>query len=56
MGMILGKMLGETLSQSMIVMDMQWWLLFESPIVCLFFALAAITILWPVISAWRRRG
>ena len=56
MGMILGKMLEETLSQSMIVMDMQWWLLFESPIVCLFFALAAITILWPVISAWRRRG
>ena len=55
MGLILGKMLEETLSQSMITMDHEWWRLFESPIVCLFFALAALSIFWPVLSAWRRQ-
>lgn len=58
MGLILGKMLEETLSQSMITMDHEWWRLFESPIVCGFFAMAALSILWPAVSAWRqqRRG
>jgi putative tricarboxylic transport membrane protein len=58
MGLILGKMLEETLSQSMITMDHEWWRLFESPIVCGFFALAALSITWPAVSAWRkqRRG
>ena len=55
MGLILGKMLEETLSQSMITMDHEWWRLFESPIVCLFFALAALSIFWPVLSAWRKQ-
>lgn len=55
MGLILGKMLEETLSQSMITMDHEWWRLFESPIVCGFFALAAFSIAWPAVSAWRRQ-
>lgn len=55
MGLILGRMLEETLSQSMITMDHEWWRLFESPIVCGFFAMAALSILWPAVSAWRRQ-
>ncbi len=55
MGLILGRMLEETLSQSMVMMDMQWWRLFESPIVCLFFALAALSLGWPAVSAMRKR-
>jgi len=55
MGLILGKMLEETLSQAMITMDMEWWRLFESPIVCLFFALTALSLAWPAIANWRTR-
>ena len=54
MGLILGRMLEETFSQSMIVMDLEWWRLFESPIVCLFFGLTALSLGWPVISSWRQ--
>jgi putative tricarboxylic transport membrane protein len=56
MGLILGKMLEETLSQSMVLMDHQWWRMFESPIVCVFFGLAAISLFWPAVSAWRAKG
>ena len=55
MGLILGKMLEETLSQSMVLMDHQWWRMVESPIVCIFFGLAAISLLWPAIVAWRNK-
>ncbi len=53
MGLILGKMLEETLSQSMVLMDHQWWHMFHSPIVCLFFGLAVLSLGWPAVSAWR---
>jgi putative tricarboxylic transport membrane protein len=53
MGLILGKMLEETLSQSMVLMDHQWWQMFHSPIVCLFFGLAVLSLGWPAVSAWR---
>ncbi len=55
MGLILGKMLEETLSQSMVLMDHQWWRMVESPIVCIFFGLAAISLIWPAIVAWRNK-
>lgn len=53
MGLILGRMLEETFSQSMIVMDLEWWRLFESPIVCLFFGLTALSLVWPAVASWR---
>jgi putative tricarboxylic transport membrane protein len=55
MGLILGRMVEETLSQTMIVYDNEWWRLFESPIVCGFFALTALSLSWPAISSWRGR-
>jgi putative tricarboxylic transport membrane protein len=55
MGLILGKMLEETLSQSMVLMDHQWRRMVESPIVCIFFGLAAISLIWPAIVAWRNK-
>ena len=55
MGLILGKILEETLSQSMVLMDHQWWRMVESPIVCIFFGLAAISLIWPAIVAWRNK-
>ena len=51
MGLILGKMLEETLSQSMIMYDNDWFRLLESPIVCGFFALAILGLAWPAIAA-----
>ncbi|MBT6276304.1 MAG: C4-dicarboxylate ABC transporter permease, partial [Chromatiales bacterium] len=53
MGLILGRMVEETLSQSMIVYDNEWWRLFESPIVCGFFALTALSLSWPMFMSWR---
>ena len=53
MGLILGRMLEETFSQSMIVMDLEWWRLFESPIVCLFFGLTILSLGWPAVASWR---
>ena len=56
MGLILGKMLEETLSQFMVVYDNKWWRLFESPIVNGFFALTILSLAWPLISARRDRA
>ena len=59
MGLILGKLVEESFSQSMILLDNQWWRLFESPVVNVFFVLTVIGLGWPFISAWfdrRKRG
>jgi len=50
MGLILGAMVEESLSQSMIILDNEWWRLFESPISLLFFALTAVSLSWPLIA------
>ncbi len=51
MGLILGKLVEESFSQSMILLDNHWWRLMESPIVVLFFALTALSLCWPLISS-----
>ena len=50
MGLILGKLVEESLSQSMIMFDSNWLRFFESPIVLLFFGLTRASLLWPVLS------
>lgn len=51
MGLILGKLVEESFSQSMILLDNRWWRLFESPIADLFFILTALSLCWPLISS-----
>ncbi len=51
MGLILGKLVEESFSQSMILLDNRWWRLFESPVVVLLFALTALSLCWPLISS-----
>ena len=46
MGLILGKLVEESLSQSMIMFDNNWFMFFESPIVDLFFALTVLSLFW----------
>ena len=50
MGLILGKLVEESLSQSMIMFDNNWFRFFESPIVNGFFLLTALGLLWPLIK------
>jgi putative tricarboxylic transport membrane protein len=50
MGLILGKLVEESLSQSMIMFDNDWFQFFDSPIVLLFFAFTLLSLLWPVVS------
>ena len=47
MGLILGRLVEESLSQSMILLDNDWLRFFESPIVNLFFALTLLGLTWP---------
>ena len=50
MGLILGKLVEESLSQSMIMFDSNWFRFFESPIVDFFFLLTITGLLWPLIG------
>lgn len=50
MGLILGKLVEEAFSQSMIMYDNDFLGLFESPIVVLLFVLTAISLLWPLMG------
>ena len=50
MGLILGGLVEEKLSQSMIIFDNNWLMFLERPIVLLFFALTLIGLFWPYIS------
>ena len=57
MGLILGPLVEENLSRSMIIYDNNWLRFFESPIVDLFFFLTILSLFWPVISKlWTRRA
>ena len=55
MGLILGKLVEESLSQSMIMFDNNWFRFFESPIVVFFFLITATGLLWPLIGPQVRR-
>lgn len=50
MGLILGKLVEEKFSQSMIMYDNNFIGLFESPIVVLLFVMTAISLLWPFMG------
>ncbi len=56
MGLILGGLVEESLSQSMIMFDNDWRGFFDSPIAVGFFVLTAAGLAWPALSAWRRRA
>jgi putative tricarboxylic transport membrane protein len=57
MGLILGPLVEESLSQSMILFDNNWLRFFESPICLAFFALTVFGLFWsPLVSALQRRG
>ena len=55
MGLILGKLVEESLSQSMIMFDSNWFRFFESPIVDGFFLMTALGLLWPLIGPLFKR-
>jgi putative tricarboxylic transport membrane protein len=50
MGLILGKLVEESLSQSMILFDNNWLRFFDSPIVVLFFVLTVLSLFWSPIA------
>ncbi len=55
MGLILGRMVEETFSQSMIIYDNHWWRLFESPIANVFFFFTFMGLFWPFVRRYRNR-
>jgi putative tricarboxylic transport membrane protein len=55
MGLILGHLVEESFSQSMMLLDNAWWRFFESPIVDFFFFLTVIGLTWPWLKAGFRR-
>lgn len=55
MGVVLGPIVEEKLGQAMIIMDNQWWLMFQSPIALFFFLLTAISLGWPLVRKLRNR-
>ena len=50
MGLILGGLVEESLSQSMIMFDNNWFAFFDSPIVVFFFILTMTSLFWPALS------
>ena len=50
MGLILGSLVEDNLSRSMIIYDNNWFRFFESPIVDLFFLLTLLSLFWPWVS------
>ena len=55
MGLILGKLVEETFSQSMIIYDNNFLRLFESPIVLMFFAFTLLSLSSPLWGLFRQR-
>jgi len=55
MGLILGKLVEESFSQSMIIYDNNFFALFESPIVVFFFMLTAVSLLTPVFPLIKQK-
>ena len=56
MGVVLGPIVEEKLGQAMIIMDNQWWRMFESPIALFFFLLTGVSLLWPLVRKFRKRS
>ncbi len=56
MGLILGAMVEETFSQSMIIYDNNFWMIFESKIVILFFVLTVVSLSSPFWSLMRGKN
>ena len=50
MGLILGRLVEESFSQSMIILDNNWLRFFESPIANLFFGLTFLSLFWPLLG------
>jgi len=55
MGLILGPVVEERLSQSMIMFDNDWLRFLDSPIVVVFLALTVLGLAWPALSSRFRR-
>jgi putative tricarboxylic transport membrane protein len=55
MGLILGGLVEQNLSRSMIIMDNNWFGFFESWIVNLFFGMTAVSLFWPLVSKIRAK-
>jgi putative tricarboxylic transport membrane protein len=49
MGLVLGKMLEETLKQSLLIFDQNWLMFFSRPIVDVLFLITAIGLFMPLI-------
>jgi len=55
MGLVLGKMVEETLKQSLLIFDQDWLLFFARPVVVVLFVITAVGLLAPpLVRAWRR--
>jgi putative tricarboxylic transport membrane protein len=55
MGLVLGKMVEETLKQSLLIFDQNWLLFLSRPVVVVLFVITLGGMLAPLIArAWRR--
>jgi putative tricarboxylic transport membrane protein len=55
MGLVLGKMVEETLKQSLLLFDQDWSQFFHRPVVVTLFAITAIGLVAPALNrAWQR--
>jgi putative tricarboxylic transport membrane protein len=55
MGLVLGKMVEETLKQSLLIFDQDWLLFFARPVVVVLFSITAAGLLAPLLArGWRR--
>ena len=55
MGLVLGKMVEETLKQSLLIFDQDWLLFFARPVVVVLFFITATGLAAPLFArAWRR--
>jgi putative tricarboxylic transport membrane protein len=55
MGLVLGKMVEETLKQSLLIFDQNWLMFFSRPVVVVLFAITAAGLALPLLTRlWRR--
>jgi putative tricarboxylic transport membrane protein len=55
MGLVLGKMVEETLKQSLLIFDQDWTQFFSRPVVVVLFLITAASLLVPaLLRAWQR--
>jgi len=55
MGLILGELVENSLKQSLIIFDHNWFRFLDRPIVVTFLVLTLVSAIWPLVSAWRAR-